>query len=266
MNKKPLIGISCNTLLFERGQVDPVCAAKGQDFFGVATDYVRMVEAAGGSAAILPSVGGLYAADAAAREEAQSCAEALWERLDGFLISGGNDVAPHLYGERVKKECGSVDTLRDAYETAAIKYALAHGKPLLCICRGMQLLNVALGGTLCQDLIAAGFEQHSLGVFRRGEVSHTVEVAPGSLLASIVGAGELGVNSFHHQAIARLADSLREAARSADGVIEAVEPAEAAGGFVLGVQWHPEMMAAGGGNSVQQSIASAFVSACVSGF
>ncbi len=252
---KPIIGISCNTLFFERGQVDPAAVAKGQDFFGLAVDYVRMIEKAGGTAVVLPSTSDLKGA------------EAVWAKLDGILISGGNDIDPRLYSCRIKKDCGNIDVLRDSYESAAIRYALKYGKPLLCICRGMQLLNAVLGGTLHQDLLSVGFEQHSVRVLRRGDAAHTVNIVGGSALAGIVGAMELGVNSFHHQSVDRLSDVLRAVAISEDGVIEAAELSDGGDSFMLAVQWHPEMMLAEGAAvaeyaEAQLKIAEAFVRAC----
>lgn len=159
--------------------------------------------------------------------------------IDGLVLSGGEDVHPARYGEEPHPALGSVSPERDAMETAALAGALERDLPVLAICRGLQLLNVAWGGTLFQDLPAQrpGPLEHR----QRAEPErswHTVTVAPGSRLHTVAGAAELPVNSFHHQGIRRLAAGLREVAWSEDGLIEGVE-AEGEG-WVVGVQWHPE--------------------------
>ena len=131
-------------------------------------------------------------------------------------------------------------------------------KPLLGICRGIQVLNVAMGGTVHQHLPAAGYENHSLSMFRRGEISHTVRIQPESRLGALLGT-ELGVNSFHHQAVDRVAEGFVPVASAPDGVIEAIEPAKGER-FVLGVQWHPEMMALQ--RPEQLALLKAFTAAC----
>ena len=130
--------------------------------------------------------------------------------------------------------------------------------PLLGICRGIQVLNVAMGGTVHQHLPAAGYENHSLSMFRRGEISHTVRFQPVSRLGALLGT-ELGVNSFHHQAVDRVAEGFVPVASAPDGVIEAIEPAKWER-FVLGVQWHPEMMALQ--RPEQLALLKAFTAAC----
>ena len=243
--KKPIIGISCNILPASHWTVDLGIAAPNQDFLGAATDYIDMIVKAGGTPLFLPTIDDL------------DTARALWESLDGMLISGGNDVDPALYHERIDAKCGAIDLPRDRYEAAALGFALEHRMPVLGICRGIQLFNAALGGTNYQDLMDAGFMQHTILAYPRNAVSHTIDIEKGSLLHEIFGNTEIGVNSFHHQAIKDPAPGLKVLARSTDGVAEAalVEGQD----FALAVQWHPEMMY---DSDEQLKIAKAFVAAC----
>lgn len=243
--QKPLIGITCNLLPATSWTVSLGIAAHNQDFQGLATDYANMIQKAGGIPVVLPTVEDLEGA------------EQLWSRLDGLLFSGGHDLNPQIYGQRVQIQCGAVDLARDRYELAAFRYGRAQQIPMLGICRGIQLFNAAMGGTNYQDLPSSGFAAHTLLGFPRNAASHTVTLTPGCLLEEIFGTGVLGVNSFHHQAVCQLAPGLRELARSEDGVIEAVQLVDHP--FALAVQWHPEMMY----DSPQQlRLAQAFVRAC----
>ncbi|MFP3990186.1 gamma-glutamyl-gamma-aminobutyrate hydrolase family protein [Streptomyces sp. E11-3] len=179
--------------------------------------YPRLVQAAGGLAAMLPPDD----PDQAARVVA---------RLDGLVIAGGPDVEPVRYGAEPDPRTGPPARARDAWELALIEAALASGTPLLGICRGMQLLNVALGGTLVQHL--AG---HTEGVGAFGQ--HAVKPVPGTRYASLVPT-EAVVPTYHHQAVDRLGRGLLASAYASDGTVEAVELPDA---WALGVQWHPEM-------------------------
>ncbi|WND23948.1 gamma-glutamyl-gamma-aminobutyrate hydrolase family protein [Streptomyces violaceus] len=181
--------------------------------------YPRLVRRAGGLAAMLPPDDPLHAADIVAR-------------LDGLVIAGGPDVEPVRYGAEREPRTGPPARERDAWELGLIDAALAAGVPLLGICRGMQLLNVALGGTLVQHI-----EGHAevVGVFG----GHAVKPVPGSLYGGVV-PEETFVPTYHHQAVDRLGEGLVPSAYAADGTIEALElPTHP--GWVLGVQWHPEM-------------------------
>jgi putative glutamine amidotransferase len=155
---------------------------------------------------------------------------------DALLLSGGGDVDPAAYGETARVALMGVDAERDRAELAATHAAVEAGRPVLGICRGIQLLSVALGGRLHQDLAADGFAGHHWEEERQHEVVHLVEVVAGSTTASVVPADRL-VNSIHHQAVRDPGPALEVTARSEDGVIEGVE-----GDRLLGVQWHPERL------------------------
>ncbi|MCX7623705.1 MAG: gamma-glutamyl-gamma-aminobutyrate hydrolase family protein [Thermomicrobium sp.] len=193
-------------------------------------DYALAVEAAGGIPHVLPPV--LDPADALVAVEA-------------LLLTGGGDIDPHRYGAAsVHPETYGISEVRDTFELALVKAAIARDLPVLAICRGIQVLNVALGGTLIQHIPASdpnalNHRQHELGI-PVDQPAHPVTIMPESKLAAIVETTTLLVNSFHHQAIDAPAPGLVVTARAPDGVIEAVELPSAT--FVLGVQWHPERL------------------------
>lgn len=166
------------------------------------------------------------------------------EGLDGIVLSGGVDVNPALYGMPEAAEITEKPNMeRDAFESTLIARAIDRNLPLLGICRGMQLTNVVLGGTLVPDIERAGYASHSST--KEGDRHHEVIVEPGTRLASIVGVARGEVNSSHHQVVDRPGEGLRIAARSADGLIEALEWAEPdKRAFFQLVQWHPERMRA----------------------
>jgi putative glutamine amidotransferase len=159
------------------------------------------------------------------------------ERLDGIILAGGEDIDPRRYGRRPSRDVGPHDTRRDEFEFDLIAEAFACDVPILGVCRGLQLLNVACGGTLIADLGAREeFEEH-LPIYPASTRVQTVTLAPGSLAAQVFG-GELEVNSFHHQAVDEAGQGVEIVGRAADGVVEAIE---LPGRDVLGVQWHPEL-------------------------
>ncbi len=162
------------------------------------------------------------------------------DSLDGLLLTGGTDVNPVHYGQGRLRDSESPDDLRDALELRLVRAALASDLPVFGICRGLQLLNVALDGTLIQHLETTPVHQQRPANPEAGKhpAAHRVWVAPNTRLAQIVGAGGLDVNSRHHQAIETIGQGLIVSAISEDGVIEAIEKPGAA--FVLAVQWHPE--------------------------
>lgn len=195
-------------------------------FFSLRPEYARAVEKAGGLPVLLPP-----------GDDALSHLD----RVSGLMLSGGSDIDPAIYGEAPHPTSRWVRE-RDDFELALAQAALERDLPLLAICRGQQVLNVAAGGTLVQDipsqLPVPG--PHYPKDVPRWQVAHEVEILPGTRLREIVGRDVLEVNSFHHQAVRELGRGLRLAARGRDGVVEAVE--SAAHRFVIGVQWHPEAM------------------------
>jgi putative glutamine amidotransferase len=170
---------------------------------------------------------------------------AIYERLDGLLIPGGVDMDPRQYGDTILPECGNLDPARDRVELQLAKWAIEDGKPVLGLCRGLQIINVARGGTLWQDLETQRPElvKHDYFPtqgFARQHLAHPVTLEPASRLATLLdGPDTIMVNSMHHQAVRTLGDGLQVTARSPDGVVEALElPGDA---FTIGVQWHPEV-------------------------
>src|SRR4030095_13889186 len=167
-----------------------------------------------------------------------------WRRLaaglDGLLLTGGGDIDPALFGEAPQPTLYDVAPIRDTFEANAARWAVEHRLPLLCICRGVQVLNVALGGSLYQDVgTDPGTTLPHSQKEPRDQPTHKVRIAPGSRLAEVVGADEVEVNSMHHQALKSLGRGLAAVAWAPDQLVEGVEMPEQPG-FVLGVQWHPE--------------------------
>ena len=230
MNRKPLILIS------------PSIERKGVEFEDVSCSvsdrYSRAVVAAGGIPWVFPCL----AAEDAVVEAARRC--------DGVMLTGGDDVQPRLYTDklpsRLRKTVSSAEPRRDLSDLLLVREVLRQRKPLLAICRGQQLLNVALGGTLVVDISSQieGALEHNRSDCK-DKVVHKVALTPDSILTKITGKQMLGVNSSHHQAVARVATMLRVTAASADGVVEALEPASAVRGrlpWLLAVQFHPERL------------------------
>jgi putative glutamine amidotransferase len=189
-------------------------------------DYIRSVEQGGGLPLVL----------APGRPED---VPELLDRIQGLILSGGSDVDPALYGASPHPKLGKVVRERDDFELALIREALERNLPFLAICRGHQVLNVATGGTLIQDIpsdVTGDVEHDSRR--ERWERAHPVQILEGTRLRDILKRGTVSVNSFHHQAIARVGSGLVVSAVSADQLVEAVEMPDRR--FVLGVQWHPE--------------------------
>jgi putative glutamine amidotransferase len=210
-------------------------------------DYVRSVENAGGVPLLIPYITNSDSLDR------------IIEGLDGLLLSGGSDVDPGMYGEEPLPELGEVVPERDRTELLLLRRFMKTGKPVLGICRGCQLLNVAAGGTLYQDIArqceTAG--QHAQKA-SRSHLSHHVKVEPASALYRIAGTDTFKVNSFHHQAVKRIAPDFTVTARAPDGTVEAIEGRNHP--FLIGVQWHPEDTAAFDEPSAR--LFAAFVEAC----
>ncbi len=210
-------------------------------------DYAQGLEAAGAAPVILP----LTTDKAALRRYADT--------FDGFLFPGGHDVDPALYGQTPGELCDVLCPQRDGMEAEFFPMALQTGKPLLGICRGIQLFNVMLGGDLYQDIptqCPSDVEHHETSPYDK--VAHCVEIQQGTPLYEAVGVAEMGVNSYHHQGIKTLGKGLQVAAKAPDGMVEAVYLPEHR--FALAVQWHPEFSRLTDENS--RKIFSAFVRAC----
>ena len=195
----------------------------------VTNPYIQSVRYARGIPVILPVV----RSDRVLDEYTSLC--------DGFLFCGGDDINPLLFGEEPQKGNGDTDITVDLFQIRLMKRILESGKPVFAICRGMQILNAACGGTIWQDmsLIPGKVLNHMQRSASRSEVSHRIAVEPGSQLRKHIGSALL-VNSYHHQAVNTPGKGLRPCARSKDGVIEAIESVSHP--FTIGVQWHPECM------------------------
>lgn len=183
------------------------------------------------------------------------------ESLDGLVLSGGDDVDPYLFDEEPHPQLGNVTPERDEMEMAMARQFLNADKPILGICRGMQLLNIVCGGTIYQDLTAqhAGpLMQHKQRALK-SHASHAVTLTKDSVLHQIAARNEIRVNSFHHQAVCDVASPFVIAGQSKDGVIEAMESAKHR--FVLGVQWHPEELYASG-DPFSRRIFEVFIKKC----
>src|SRR5574337_991123 len=192
--------------------------------------YPRAVFEAGGLPLILPIP-----------HAAPDLIEGYLETVDGLILTGGADIDPSFYGQSVLERCGEIDEERDRFEVALVHAARSRDLPLLGICRGLQVLNVAMGGSLYQDL---AYRQetnpaHQSPREQRGESAHAVTIMEGSRLIEILGVRALRVTSTHHQIIRDLASGLTVNAVAPDGVVEGVE---GTGRFLVAVHWHPERM------------------------
>ena len=217
---KPLIGITSNIETRTSNSFD-------REFNDLNTSYIKAVLSAGGVPVIIPN--GLKEDDLIA----------LVNGLDGFLFSGGVDVDPSYYDMKDDGTLGKVTPARDATEIMLIKYLMNNShKPIMGICRGLQIINVASGGTLIMDLPSAGKNRHSFVEKQRFEFTHEIVVKDDTRLKKLL-KDENRVNSFHHQAIDKLGKGLIVSAYSKeDNVIEAIEAAD--NRYLLAVQWHPE--------------------------
>lgn len=240
MGKRPLIGIPC----FSTERADSRRAV----YAGNKT-YVRAIERAGGIPLLLPPL-----------DHAESRADAL-AALDGLLLTGGGDLDPSYYGEEKLPECQEPEAERDMVEFTFTREALAERMPILGVCRGMQLLNVARGGNLIQDLATQRPEtaRHDLNDHPRTFRAHSIAINPASRLNTILGAPQAMVNSFHHQAVDRPGDGVEIVAWSEDGVAEAMELRDYP--FALAVQYHPEELVTDD-DEASMRLFRAFVDAC----
>ena len=224
---RPLIGLTVGHL----PSAPSAGRAGGRTLDAADAAYSRAVMSAGGRPVLLPIQDPDGAVDVVSR-------------LDAVILTGGGDVDPTLYGDHPEEPTGGVDRARDDWESAVLEAACRSQMAVLGICRGCQLLNVALGGSLHQHLPGVTRLDH-LEAARRESPVHTVSVSPGTRLESLVGSAELEVNSIHHQGLDRLGRSLRPAATAPDGLVEAVEHTELP---LIGVQWHPECLVPAAGH------------------
>lgn len=240
---QPLIGVPC------RG--DGSTSYKECHMNTQNSSYVRAIINAGGAPFLIP----LEACDDVLR--------ILFEQADGILLTGGGDIDPRFFGKAPHPSLRDVQPARDELELTLSRWALNEGKPLFGICRGIQVMNVAAGGTLYQDIASQlpGADQHDFPYDSdspRDLLAHQVNVEPDSRLGATLGNGYLPVNSSHHQALKHVPPVYRVVAHSPDGVIEGIEAPHHP--FAVGVQWHPEELVAG--QDAAQRLFLAFVIAC----
>ena len=225
MSRRPVIGIATQTL--------PAVPGERQACWLMGRSYVEELRKVGAVPWVIPLI----------PHDPDTLGE-IFDRLDGVFITGGVDVDPGRYGEQKTSLCGTIDSDRDAVEIALLNHALARDLPVLAVCRGIQILNVALGGTLYQDVTAQVPAALKHDYFptptqpSRKYLAHDITVKSGTRLGHILGDARVPVNSMHHQAIKDLAPQLAATAYAPDGIIEAVEAAD--GRYLVAVQWHPE--------------------------
>jgi putative glutamine amidotransferase len=238
---------------WEVGAMKPVigltCSIDSQKHF-LNNDYAEAIIRAGGFPLVIPM-------------GTESDIVQFAGMVDGLMMTGGNDPNPHLFGQDPHPKLGEVTPERDALEVELARHFLYLNKPILGICRGMQIMNVAVGGTLYQDISQHKAEliQHEQDAPRE-HASHYVQVEEGSLLYRLAGENRITVNSFHHQAVRDVAPSFVVSGIASDGIIEAIESRRHR--FVLGVQWHPEGMAMKG-DPLSIKIFEHFLSVCAPG-
>ena len=228
---RPLIGVTTSEVRLA-AQVHPTPQADPpRREMALGLSYLQAIEAAGGLPVVMPPL-------------ELDAVEPLLDRLSGICLSGGPDLDPAAYHERRHPELGPVEPELDRFELELARRADERGLPILAVCRGMQALNVARGGTLHQHLPDRPGTTLDHRQSEPGDVAtHEVKIAPGSELARTMGLRRTRVNSFHHQAVDRLGRGLRAVAWAPDGVIEGIEaPAR---DFLLGVQWHVEILTPG---------------------
>jgi putative glutamine amidotransferase len=228
MGARPLIGVTTSEVRRKKASHPLPQGDLQQPELALGVVYARAVDGAGGLPVVLPPL-----EDAAV--------PALVDHLAGVCVSGGPDMDPAAYGAAPHPRLGPVEPELDAFELAVVRHADARGIPVLGICRGCQVLNVARGGTLHQhvpDVVAGSIahRQTAPGM----ETSHDIRIDRGSNLAEIVGPDDLDVNAFHHQAVDRLGRGLRAVAWAPDGIVEAIEGDGEA--LYLGIQWHVETL------------------------
>lgn len=223
---KPIIGITSN---YKNSGILKDSSLVNQDWQILSNEYINPIINAGGVPIIIPVL------------ENESVLKEILNNIDGLFITGGSDINPLLYNKRADFNLKEISEKRDKSEIFCTNYIIHNlHKPFLGICRGMQILNVAFGGSLYTDLSDNNFNNHSLLMYERTEPSHFVNIKKESILYEIFNKKEIKVNSRHHQGIERLGANLISTAISDDNLCEAVE--STLNSFVLGLQWHPESM------------------------
>lgn len=226
---KPIIGITSNHSDDDQIFIEMGIGGFGQEYSIIANDYSDAIIKAGGIPVIIPI------------SEDEEYLKELADNLDGLIISGGNDVDPLLYNKIADEHTGLVSPKRDNQELFLLDYFYKNtNKPILGMCRGMQLINVYFNGTLILDIPSSGYRSHSINIMDRTYPVHSVKLKKDSLLSKIMKAEETLVNSLHHQGIDKLGESLVDVAISEDGIIEAFEIENISDRFLLGIQWHAE--------------------------
>ena len=227
-SQRPLIAVTTSEIRDRKKETGLRHGEPPQHEMALGLRYLHAAEMAGGLPVVVPPLGSAAVAP-------------LLDQCAGLLLSGGPDLAPDAYGERAHDETGPSEPHLDHFELALAQMADARGMPIFAICRGMQLLNVARGGTLHQHLPDVVGDRLT---HRQGEhgtkPTHWVRFEPGSRVAGILDRSRTKVNSFHHQAVSRLGDGLVATGWASDGTVEVVEAADR--DFVLGVQWHAECL------------------------
>jgi putative glutamine amidotransferase len=218
-----------------------------RDMFGAEVAYAHVVQASGAVPFLVP------------RPHVGVGAEEVLDGFDGLLLIGGEDLAAEVSGALPETVGANADPDRDRWEIALLTAALESGVPVLAICRGMQLLNVAFGGTLHGHMTGESPEHPPVPDELAGALGfrHRVDVAAHSRVHRAIGAAAIETNSLHHQAVDRLGDGLIVTGRASDGVVEALEPTTST--WCVGVQWHPELMA---DDVHQRALVNAFVDTC----
>lgn len=219
----PVIGITCSRVVGGAWGI----YSRGHFMDYTFSEYSEAVSACGGAPVLIPAA------------QSARTLTAILSRVNGLLLSGGPDINPRFYGEEPREGLGEIDEGLDLMELEICRMAFEKDIPILAVCRGIQTLNVALGGTLCQDIPSQveGAFNHSPRV-DKAVLTHPVQIERGTLLFRVVRREKIWVNGKHHQAIKEVASELTVTARAPDGIIEAVEASSKP--FVLGVQWHPE--------------------------
>jgi putative glutamine amidotransferase len=215
------------------------------------SSYIRAIISAGGAPFLIPI------------EARGDVLRILFEQADGILLTGGGDIAPHFFGETPDESLNDVQSARDELEITLVGWAIQAGKPLLGICRGIQVMSVAAGGSLYQDIAAQcpAADRHDYfysGDYPRDFLAHPVVIEPASRLRAALDMDHLSVNSLHHQALKQVPPMYQVVAHAPDGIIEGIEATHHP--FALGVQWHPEELVAS--QEASRRLFLAFVHAC----